>query len=170
MWDDGDSFDEQDDTHGDGAERSSRHCTMPVTYERSSDGATVASNVYVSAGSGMEQILELVRAGAATTFKMQVEHISLQFVNKQTKAYDQAWYDPVLREGSSLVDVLQSPRWRVLVLGTLFNREAPLAMRPQTYELSFLPADSAAPEADVVPILPPPPGTLPKRGASCACN
>ncbi len=132
MWDDAGSFDDEDAVHNEARGRDVEddlatvehgrtygrsHSTMPVTYERSFDGKTVASNVYISGGAGIEQLLEQVRAGAATTFSTPVEHVSLQYVDEQTGQYDQAWYDPVLGEGSDLEDLLKSPRWRVLVLG-----------------------------------------------------
>ena len=45
-----------------------------------------------------------------------VEHFSLQYMN-QSRQFEEAWHDPVLREGSDLRTVAQARQWRVLILG-----------------------------------------------------
>ena len=177
MWEDAGSFDDdplevrprhgalpdEDEMKDDEEPVVNRHLTIPVDYERSSDGKTVASTCYISAGTGIERILEQARAGAATTFKLgHVDHVSLQYINKKTGFYEQAWYDPVLGEGSDLAEVLQSSKWRVLVLGSQRSSEdeSPSALlggadMSSDYS-SPMPMPMPVPVPVPVPVLPPP--------------
>ena len=89
---------------------------MPVSFERS-DGTTIASRVSIDGVGSMAQLMANVRAAATDALKFDVEHVSLQYLNARTQVTEQAWYDPVLGEGSDLRLVTQARHWRVLVLG-----------------------------------------------------
>ena len=60
-----------------------------------------------------------------------VEHFSLQYMN-QSRQFEEAWHDPVLRDGSDLRNVAQARQWRVLILGEDESRLSPSPSIPST--------------------------------------
>ena len=90
--------------------------SMDVTFERS-DGKVESSVVDVSGVSEVDEALQVVREAAAVAFGFAVDHVSLQYMDTQTGVTEQAWYDPILGEGSSFDALMAAPGWRVLALG-----------------------------------------------------
>jgi len=89
---------------------------VPVTFEWS-DGTTISSNVSLAGVTQMEHIFAAVRTAAKKALGGgPVEHLSLQFMNAKGQ-FEEAWWDPILREGSELQLVARSRKWRVLILG-----------------------------------------------------
>ena len=100
-----------------------RTSAMPVTFERSGDGRKVTSTVSLRGISGVEQVLDIAKEAAARCLGGRVDHLSLQYLNEETGMTEQAWYDPVLSEGSDLSAVVGATQWRVLILGEFVEEE-----------------------------------------------
>ena len=90
-----------------------------VIFERSSDGKSIASSIHISDVADMAEVLDLATNAAAAAFHTTVQHVSLQYLSKNTGMMEQAWYDPILGEGSDIDVVVSSSQWRVLLLGSL---------------------------------------------------
>ena len=98
--------------------------SMPVTFERS-DGTKISASVNLSGVSNMEQIFSAVKSAATKALGgTPIDHLSLQYMN-ESRQFEEAWYDPILREGSDLRSVTRARQWRVLVLGSSNGRPAP---------------------------------------------
>ena len=97
---------------------------VEVCFE-TTDGKTLNTNLHLSEVTGVQQVLETVKAAAANSLRMRINHVSLQYVDTATGRTEQAWYDPVLGEGSELNGLMRSRHWRVLVLGADENKQMP---------------------------------------------
>ena len=89
--------------------------TMPLSIERA-DGAIVSAIVNLTAIEDMEQIFNVVKSTVETALGAQVDHFALQYRNEKNQ-FEEAYYDPILGEGSEVRDVISANQWRVLVLG-----------------------------------------------------
>ena len=87
-----------------------------ITFE-TSDGTAVQSSLSIASVSSMEQLFAKVsRAGSAAGFR-NMDHMSLQYVDHVTQRTEQAWYDPILKEGSDIDVVKKATQLRILLLG-----------------------------------------------------
>ena len=96
--------------------RTASPASMPVTFERS-DGSSESSTVNVANITQVDQVLEVVREAATIALGVAADHLSLQYCNRSTGMTEQAWYDPILHEGSDFDALMSATQWRVLVLG-----------------------------------------------------
>lgn len=120
------SPDEDDTLFSDGGNVPWGRTSIPVTFERS-DGSKVSAQVSLAGIDTMEQIFVAVKTAATRALGgPPVEHVSLQYMSESLQ-FDEAWYDPILGEGSDLKSVARARQWRVLILGT--SSEASLAER-----------------------------------------
>ena len=88
---------------------------MPLSIERT-DGSTVSATVNLKSISDIEQIFNVVKSTVETTLGARVDHFALQYSNEKNQ-FEEAYYDPILGEGSEVRDVVSANQWRVLVLG-----------------------------------------------------
>ena len=126
LWEDANMFDDEEDVELEQRTRVKRRAatavrmagsaSMPVTFERS-DGRSEYSMVDVARITQVDQALAAVREAATIALGVAVDHLSLQYLNKSTGMTEQAWYDPILQEGSDLDALMSAEQWRVLVLG-----------------------------------------------------
>lgn len=94
-----------------------------ITFE-TRDGIAVQSSLSIANISSMEQLLAKVsRAGSAAGFHT-TDHMSLQYVDHLTQRIEQAWYDPILKEGSDIDVVKRATQLRILLLGDVRPEQA----------------------------------------------
>ena len=108
---------EEDDEYDDEYEPDWSRGSMPVTFEQGVSGNKVSSHVSLAGVTNMAHIFAAVKKAATKALGVPVEHLSLQYMNAE-RTFDEAWWDPVLREGSDLKSVVRAREWRVLILGT----------------------------------------------------
>lgn len=120
-------FDDDDFFDDDATAQSPRFVgkgTMPVTFERG-DGTQISASVNLSGVTSMGQIFAAVKGTATKALGGgPVEHFSLQYMN-ESRQFEEAWYDPILREGSEIRNVVRASQWRVLILGESIEMPSP---------------------------------------------
>ena len=91
--------------------------SVPVTFEWT-DGTTMSARVHLDGITGMDEVFSAVKTAAKKALGGHPpENFSLQYQDLESNQFEEAWFDPILGEGSEVKDVARAKQWRVLILG-----------------------------------------------------
>ena len=91
--------------------------SVPVTFEWT-DGTTMSARVHLDGVTGMDEVFSAVKTAAKKALGGHPpENFSLQYQDLESNQFEEAWFDPILGEGSEVKDVARAKQWRVLILG-----------------------------------------------------
>jgi len=104
-----DEFDERETPHSDLGEK------VDVTFE-TSDGNACSALLDIGSVHDVGQLISAVKSLASSALGSPVDHVSVQYRNESTGETEQAWFDPILGESSSITAAKRAGGLRVLVL------------------------------------------------------
>ena len=121
------SFDEEEDEdeQPEGAEEEDAGAIVPggvpLTFE-TSDGTVIKWSLTFDDVHGMDRLLAQIEKAAARAGFDPIGHLSVQYTDQASGTVEQAWYDPILGEGTDVELVKRAASLRVLLLGGVHNQ------------------------------------------------